>query len=365
MRRYLAPLALITLLGLAACADNPGPTAPVIRPDESVAGGGQPITVMTQNMYVGADVDAVIGALATPDPSDDFAALQQAIGTLTATDFPVRARTLAEVIGQRRPAIVGLQEVSQIDIDLTPLGMNVVIHQDFLQTLLAELARRHLPYVLAARVRDTQAAPFPGVSLVDWDAVLVDQTRVTSVRDVNARQYAFNIGTIAPGVTIQRGYVFFRATIGGRSLTVASTHLESGDGDQIAQLRAAQAAELANVLAPFDRVILTGDMNDIPGSPMYQVFQAAGLTDSWAALRPNEIGLTCCHLADLSDAPPVFTQRIDYIYSRGLAQPRAGLLGTISLTGLLAPERPTGPFGRIYISDHAGVSASLVPSAAN
>ena len=29
------------------------------------------ITVMTRNMYVGAEVDAVIGALVTPDPADD------------------------------------------------------------------------------------------------------------------------------------------------------------------------------------------------------------------------------------------------------------------------------------------------------
>lgn len=365
MRRALIPLAVLSLAALAACTDNQV-TGPRIGPEEVVAvAGGVPLGVMTQNMYVGADVDAVIAALATPDPSDDFAALQQAIGTLGATDFAARARVLAGEIGERRPAIVGLQEVSQIDIDLTPLGMNVVIHQDFLATLQAELSRRQLPYVLAAKVQNIHAAPFPGVSLVDWDAVLVDQTRVSGIHDVVAREYAFNIGTVAPGVSIQRGYVVFRATVGGRPLTIASTHLESGAGAQIAQLRAAQAAELSNVLAPFDRVILTGDMNDVPGSPMDQVYQAAGFTDSWAALRPNDAGLTCCHVPDLSDAPPAFTQRIDYIFSRGLAQPHAGLRGTIALTGLLPAERPSGPFGPIYISDHAGLSALLVTAGGN
>ena len=37
---------------------------------------------MTWNMYVGADVDAVIAALLSPDPSDDQPALLAAIGTL-------------------------------------------------------------------------------------------------------------------------------------------------------------------------------------------------------------------------------------------------------------------------------------------
>ncbi|HEV8382503.1 MAG TPA: hypothetical protein VGQ29_13010, partial [Gemmatimonadales bacterium] len=39
------------------------------------------ITVMTQNLYVGADVDLVIRALGTPDPGDDFPALVNAIQT--------------------------------------------------------------------------------------------------------------------------------------------------------------------------------------------------------------------------------------------------------------------------------------------
>jgi hypothetical protein len=37
---------------------------------------------MTRNMYVGANVDAVIAALITPDPADDQTALFEAISTL-------------------------------------------------------------------------------------------------------------------------------------------------------------------------------------------------------------------------------------------------------------------------------------------
>src|SRR6267378_2466297 len=77
------------------------------------------ISVMTQNLYVGADVDLVIRALGTADPADDFPALLFAIETVGKTDFPARAAAIADQIARARPHAVGLQEVSRIDIDLS------------------------------------------------------------------------------------------------------------------------------------------------------------------------------------------------------------------------------------------------------
>ncbi len=48
--------------------------------------GALRVTVMTRNLYVGADVDAVIAALANTDPSDDLPALFTAIQTIQRTD---------------------------------------------------------------------------------------------------------------------------------------------------------------------------------------------------------------------------------------------------------------------------------------
>src|SRR5213596_1649000 len=117
--------------------------------DQLVGAGSSDITVMTQNLYVGADVDLVIRALGTPDPGDDFPALLFAIETVGKTDFPARAAVIADEIARARPHAVGLQEVSQIDIDLTPLGVPAVVHQDFLAILQAELAARGLHYAVA------------------------------------------------------------------------------------------------------------------------------------------------------------------------------------------------------------------------
>src|SRR6266849_10379473 len=108
------------------------------------------ITVMTQNLYVGADVDLVIRALGTPDPGDDFPALQLAIETVAKTDFPARAQAIAAEIARRLPDAVGLQEVSRINIDLRPLGAPFVVDQDFLALIQAALADRGLNYQVAA-----------------------------------------------------------------------------------------------------------------------------------------------------------------------------------------------------------------------
>ena len=92
---------------LVACSDRMA-TGPSILGDrrgisEDRNHGGSDITVMTQNLYVGADVDLVIRALGTPDPGDDFPALMFAIETVGKTDFPARAEAIADKIARARP----------------------------------------------------------------------------------------------------------------------------------------------------------------------------------------------------------------------------------------------------------------------
>lgn len=363
MRFAPVVLAAATLALTTACADSPtGASAPVMRQEQGRA-GGPPVTVMTRNLYVGADVDAVIGALASPDPDDDFAALQSAIGTLQATDFPARARAIAAEIGAARPQLVALQEVFMIEIDLRALGMPVNMHLDFLSILRAELTKRGLAYAVAATVRTTRATPIPGIALSDYDVVLIDLRRARVAGPVIARQFAYNIGTVAPGVDIRRGYIAMPVSVQGNEFTFVNTHLESGTDPQIVQLRAAQAMELASIVGSADRVILTGDLNDVPGSPMYQVLGGAGLSDTWT--QGDGTGLTCCHAPDLSNPLAAFTQRIDYVWQKGFDHPRAGLLGDISLIGDEAADKIAGPYFPIWPSDHAGVVARLVSPAAN
>jgi Endonuclease/Exonuclease/phosphatase family len=354
--RARRPLLIAALIVAGACSDQSDtPFAPDAMDPATVHPGSSDLVVMTRNLYVGADVDAVIAALASPDPADDIPALLAAVATLQETDFPARASAVADEIARFRPHAVGLQEVSTVDLTIPPLGVNV--HLDFLPVLQAELADRGLTYDVAARVRNIEAAPLPGVSLLDDDVLLVDRNRVT-LQSATGQHFTANLGQVAPGVVLQRGFVRANVVIGGEAYVIVSTHLESGGAAGLDQLRALQAGELAQAIGSAPDAIVMGDLNDVPGSLMHQVLEGAGLADAWAALRPGVVGFTCCHLADLSDQIAPFSQRIDYVFVRGVTQ-RGNLLGQISRTGELPADRVVGPEHPIWPSDHAGLIARL------
>src|SRR5262245_6584627 len=354
--RARRPLLIAALVIAGACSDQSDtPFGPDAVDPSSIQQGSADLVVMTRNLYVGADVDAVIGALASPDPADDIPALLAAVATLGVTDFPARVAAVADEIARFRPHAVGLQEVSKVDLTIPPLGVD--LHLDFLPALQAELAARGLPYDVAARVRNIEATPLPGVSLLDEDVLLVDRSRVT-VQGASGAHFTANLGQVAPGVVLQRGYVRANVLIGGEADVIASTHLESGAAAGLDQLRALQAGELAQALASAPDAIVMGDLNDGPGSPMHQIFEGAGFTDAWAALRPGVVGLTCCHLADLSDQIAPFSQRIDYVFVRGVTR-QGNVQGRIWETGALPADRIAGPEHPIWPSDHAGLIARL------
>ena len=70
---------------------------------------------------------------------------------------------------------------------------------------------------------------------------------------VVAKNYSHNIGVVAPGITIIRGFIVIDAKVDGRHYTVANTHLESGGAAGLNLLRAAQAQELAAAVGDFTR----------------------------------------------------------------------------------------------------------------
>jgi endonuclease/exonuclease/phosphatase family metal-dependent hydrolase len=361
MPRSARLLALLALASLA-CADPAGldPAAITTASDRgNEPHGAGRITAMSRNLYVGADVDRVIGALATRDPADDIPALLAAVAVVQETDFPTRAKAIAGEIARNRPDVVGLQEVSRLDLDLTQLGGSTAIHLDFLAILQAALAARGLSYRVAATVQNTQASPVPGISLTDFDAVLVGP-RVELGPNPVARNYSHNIGTVAPGVSIIRGFIQIDASVGGHHYQVVNTHLESGGATGLPQLRAAQAFELVSSLGSAAPTILLGDFNDVAGSPMHQVILGAGFSDVWADLRHRAPGFTCCEIENLSNPRPDLDQRIDYVFTRGTGTRRDPVKGEVHLVGESARDRVRGPVHPLWPSDHAGIVATLI-----
>ena len=180
------------------------------------------------------------------------------------------------------------------------------------------------------------------------------------MNSASGQNFANNVGPLAPGVELIRGWVAANVTIGRKTVNIVSTHPEPNLGSQsFADLRAVQIAEIIAWLDQETPAVIMGDLNDVPGSLLYQTLREAQFTDVWAALRPRQIGFTCCHAADLSNERIEFDERIDYIFARGFERGRQEVLGEVRRLGIDPARRPVGPLGRIWISDHAGVLAAL------
>ena len=76
----------------------------------------------------------------------------------------------------------------------------------------------------------------------------------------------------------------------------------------------------------------------------------AGFADVWPLLHPGNAGLTCCFGEDLTVPGGTFDQRIDYVLTRGLFDPRAA-----TVTGTNPAVRVKG----LWPSDHGGIFAEV------
>lgn len=364
------PAALLLLAGttLAMACDAPPttqPSDPGGEPGEAVVRPTERFSAVGLNIYVGANVDKVLAALLSPDPTDDIPTLVTQAQTLYATDFPTRAAAIVEAVARTRPHVVGLNEVSTIDIDLSPLG-GPSYHMDMVAVLEAAFAMRGLPYQLVGRNLALDVAPAPGIRLVDEDVVFMDTERAELAGPVFQKQFQYNIGAVAPGVSLTRGYLVVPVGVGGRVYTVAATHLEDDLGDlDITSLRYAQMAEILQVIGSRSPAIIIGDLNDFAGSPMHSLALSAGFHDVWADLRPGTEGFTCCHKADLSNPVPVgqMDQRLDFMLARGFHEEAGRVRGQVARLGYEPSTKVPGPYYPLWLSDHAGLTATLRPAA--
>ena len=117
-------------------------------------GGGDALTVMTRNLYVGADIFRVVEA----DPGLILPTIIEVYATVVQTNFGERAEALADEVLLHQPHLIGLQEVSLIrrqfpgDVfDGNPVPATDV-DMDYLQMYLDALAARGLNYTVAASV---------------------------------------------------------------------------------------------------------------------------------------------------------------------------------------------------------------------
>lgn len=332
------------------------------------AGGPRELRVFTRNLYLGADLTPVIGAVSAGDPDGIVISTTEAFAHVQATDFPARAQAIAAEIDAARPDLVGLQEAalwrtqSPSDaFEASPTPATTVAY-DFVALLQAALSARGLDYVVVASV-DEADVELPAlddtmalvdVRFTDRDVLLARADLAREGKTLSGASSGLydTFLDLGGGLVVPRGWVGVDVEFAGKTVRVVSTHLEDASED----LQRAQAAELlAGPLAGSGDAIVMGDFNSdanrVAPSATYDDFVAAAFDDAWllAGNLPGT-GATWGHDDALVDPLADLSQRLDLVLSRGPWTVRdAQVFG----------EAPADMIDGLWPSDHAGLFAAL------
>lgn len=345
-----ALLLFVILLSLSGCERVKAP----MLPDDSTL-EAEPLTVMTYNVYVGANMESL---LRTTNLVEVPGAVAEVYAAFQATDFPGRAAGIARSIKTYQPHVIGLQEISLIRRQapgdrLTGGAPAEEVVLDFLEILMAALQAEGLNYQVAAKVQNFDVempmgsfTDYDDVRLTDFDVILVRED-VTVARPT-AVNYTDFLSIEALFVDILRGYVAIDATVSGTTYRVVNTHLEAfTEENRVTQTRELIDA-LENETLP---IVLLGDFNTpAPDGTAYQMLLSAGYTDVWQ-MDSEGTGDTCCQAKELQNEMSEHRVRIDQIFVRNLELPTSVMTYTV---GDKPEDRlPSG----LWPSDHAGVVA--------
>jgi endonuclease/exonuclease/phosphatase family metal-dependent hydrolase len=357
------------------------PAVAVAKADgnDNVSAGGPKVTVMTRNLFLGADLAPALNATTLDGAVDGGGVIWQEV---LATNFPERAVPLAREIKNSGADLVGLQEVAlwrqQIPSDLgaPPTGVGQLateVKYDFLALLMQELQNAGARYEVAAVQEEfdaelpvdldannaTGSPPFGAEldgRLTMRDVILhkIDsKVQVSSPIGANYNaKFTPLVGGAIP-LPVKRGWVSVEATVnGGREFRFVNTHLEAF-GDPA--IREAQAKELFAPGGPLDtskQVILVGDLNsgteardNVHGADQlaYQALLGFGMTE-------NGTVQSCCY-SNLFDPNQVFTHTVDHVLTKPALKTQDAYI-----TGNDRSQRtPSG----LWPSDHGGVVSTV------
>lgn len=354
----VAVAALVVVLAFAYA-----PWASAHHDNSGSSGNGKaPVTVMTRNLYLGADLNPAIQAQTLPE---FLAATAEIWSHVQQVAFPERAHSIAHEIKRLRPDLIGLQEVALWRTG--PLGdpaPATTVAYDYLDLLLAELKDHELEYdvVVAQPEADLEAptgAPyFQDTRLTMRDVILVRANAHLRLSNIDSGHFVNNlqIPVTGTGTTFvsTRGWTSVDVQAKGQRFRFVNSHLEAFHPG----IRLLQAQELlTGPLAADGTVVLVGDMNSGPELPVpenrlaYFALVAGGMVDIWPILHPGDPGFTAGLGDDLNEPKDSLEHRIDMVMVRGAVKPVwAKLFGN-------EPHNRTD--GGLWPSDHLGHAAHL------
>jgi Endonuclease/Exonuclease/phosphatase family len=349
---------------------------------------GPKVTVMTRNIFLGADLGPALAAPTIPAAIDGAGTIWN---EFQSTNFPERAVPLAREIKAAKPDLVGLQEVAlwqkQVPSDggAPPLALPgfpaqpaTEVEQDFLALLMQELAAIDAHYEVVERQteftgelpadvdhNDNTGTVFGAdldARLTMRDVILAREESEVTLGDTDGDNYTNKFTPRIAGIIplpVNRGWlsvegkVMESETDSAIRFRFVNTHLEAFGDDAI---REAQAKELFAPGGPLnteEQVILVGDLNsgledphNIHGTDQlaFRALRGFGMFDNGAVQ-------SCCY-SDLFDPTQVFDHTVDHVLTKLPLRTKEAFI-----TGDDVSERtPSG----LWPSDHGGVVSRLV-----
>ena len=364
----------------------------------------QPLTVMSRNLYLGADVGVALQLIPNLPAAAQFMWKQ-----VQETDFSKRKAILVEEIQAESPDVIGLQEATIWYCKAQPWSKKVEVF-NFTNELLDSLDGKYMiaekggikafnpgysigPIPFLTRVNDAKTfQPLFGQDHADCgfqigDALLIKSELKQYVNQVGNSEYDAVYKVVPTLMEIYRGYTWADITVQGANVRFVSTHLESLWDPNKVPKAADQARQLVKDLeSTKSPIVVIGDFNSDPRDPRqkgypnpgeqptasescpagslqcnaYKIMRQAGFTDSGPdASDPATYSWGMNALLTGPDPERKkaaekmgnkfgFTDRLDYIFVKN---------GVNVLTSKIIGQEP--PYG----TDHAGVVTSLVITA--
>jgi endonuclease/exonuclease/phosphatase family metal-dependent hydrolase len=354
-RRLRGLLVLPVVVALTLVA--PPPSA--LAASDQAPSSQRQVTVMTRNLYLGADLTGVLG----PDPFGAFGAI---ITAVISSQPAKRMAGVAAEIAAADPDVVALQEVATWHVAATTPD----IDYDFLALLQSSLAALGEPYSVAVTQTNFDSAQqLPAqvqayATFSDRDVILVRDAPASQVKVLDTFKDHFtaqlNLPALGTVINFRRGYQWADLKTRGKTWRVVNTHPEAyslsdlgvGGGTPATDANTRQGVELAAALSDATMpVVLLGDLNSSPADTMrlaYARLLTADFVDSWLALGKSGSAYTCCYNGSLSGG--ALSSRLDHVLVRGEASPISATRVGVDAAWTSTPMWP---------SDHAGVVTSV------
>jgi hypothetical protein len=343
------------------------------------------VTVMTRNLYLGADVTVALDLL--PDMP---AAAQFMWDQVTATDFTKRAPALAADVVGTHPDVIGIQEATTW-ICRSGLFSDTRTVYDFTQQFLDATAAAGVPYVLASSGGTTASNPGYTIPPIPFltrihdpatfqplfnaddaecgfiiaDALAVRADLADKVLAAGTNDYSAKAVIVPLVFTIARGNAWADIEIEGTAVRFVSTHLESiWEPDQV-PTSARQAADLTGQLAATSMpLVVMGDFNSDPRDPRPAIDNPGDQPEIGAACPPQSGSDPTCSAywtmveEGFSDAGPDPTDPANFSWGA------SALLAGPDLTRLPEALRMGNPYGftdrvdYVFVKNGVTVNAS-------